>query len=383
MTTAEPAGAVSTRPQADCRRTWQDERPNRRSAERCSAICGMVWPPSRDLVLHGPRGNGKTALLVWLQQEAAAYPGIDVLSLTPAGMPDETKLVERLLPASLVAAFRAGAGFRAGNHVAAGPARPAAAGRSLGRACAESAAAAADRRGAHARRRRRPRAVECRPAGGQKVAVPARAGRHPEPSRPPECDGRDVLEPGRPASHRPAGRTGDGGGVAKSVAGATPSRSTTTPSAHIVRDSHGYPYFVQLWGQAVVASGGGGRPTGHDRRKGASRRRPSAPPSQPWTGRRTTTTWIATKSSRRYALLPVARTVAEAFDTFPLLNDVQLETAILRGLDATPGSQPTEAKDMLRNVGYVWRPDAKSAWEPGIPSLMDYEREHAPVTRSA
>ena len=79
----------------------------------------------------------------------------------------------------------------------------------------------------------------------------------------------------------------------------------------------------------------------------------------------------------------MARTVAEAFDTFPLLNDVQLETAIRRGLDATPGSQPTEAKDMLRNVGYVWRPDAKPAWEPGIPSLMDYVREHAPVTRSA
>ena len=69
----------------------------------CRALLGDLrdgLAPSRDLVLHGPRGNGKTALLVWLQQEAAAYPGVDVLSLTSAGMPDETRLVERLLPAS-------------------------------------------------------------------------------------------------------------------------------------------------------------------------------------------------------------------------------------------------------------------------------------------
>ena len=56
--------------------------------------------PSREIVLHGPRGNGKTALLTWLQREAAAYPGVDVLRLTPAAVPTEAKLVERVLPAS-------------------------------------------------------------------------------------------------------------------------------------------------------------------------------------------------------------------------------------------------------------------------------------------
>ena len=44
--------------------------------------------PSREIVLHGPRGNGKTALLVWLQREAAKYPGVDVLRLTPADIPN-------------------------------------------------------------------------------------------------------------------------------------------------------------------------------------------------------------------------------------------------------------------------------------------------------
>ena len=56
--------------------------------------------PPCELVLHGPRGNGKTALLVWLEHEAAFYPAVEVLRLTPAGIPTEAKLVERLLPVS-------------------------------------------------------------------------------------------------------------------------------------------------------------------------------------------------------------------------------------------------------------------------------------------
>ena len=56
--------------------------------------------PPCELVLHGPRGNGKTALLVWLEHEAAFHPAVEVLRLTPAGIPTETKLVERLLPVS-------------------------------------------------------------------------------------------------------------------------------------------------------------------------------------------------------------------------------------------------------------------------------------------
>ena len=63
---------------------------------------------------------------------------------------------------------------------------------------------------------------------------------------------------------------------------------------------------------------------------------------------------------------------------------MQLETAIRRGLDAASGpDRIAVAKDSLRNLGYVWRPRAEPVWEPGIPSLMDYVLEHAPVTRSS
>ena len=355
----------------------------------CRALLGDLrdgLAPSRDLVLHGPRGNGKTALLVWLQQEAAAYASVDVLSLTPAGMPDETKLVERLLPASWWRRFAPGQvsvqgiTWRPGRH----DPPP------LDEALA-------------ARVRKAPLLLLIDEAHTLDVAVGRallnagqQVGRRlpfllvlaGTPNLRAHLNAMDVTFWNR-ADRRPIGRLD---GPATAAALRNPLRSDAIEIdddalAHIVRDSHGYPYFVQLWGQAVWRQAAGAIP-------------PSAAPPDTAEERRITraaATAVQAAVDRekndyyldRYEeletlrLLPVARAVAEAFDTFPLLNDVQLETAIRRGLDATPGSDPTEAKDMLRNVGYVWRPDAKPVWEPGIPSLMDYVREHAPVTRSA
>ena len=76
-----------------------------RESERvtCRAFMGELQngrPPPREIVFYGPRGNGKTALLVWLQKEAASYPEVDVIRLTPAAVRTETKLVEHLLSPS-------------------------------------------------------------------------------------------------------------------------------------------------------------------------------------------------------------------------------------------------------------------------------------------
>lgn len=57
-------------------------------------------PPPREIVFYGPRGNGKTALLVWLQEEAVSSFGLDIVRLTPAAARTEAGLVERLLPPS-------------------------------------------------------------------------------------------------------------------------------------------------------------------------------------------------------------------------------------------------------------------------------------------
>ena len=80
-------------------------------------------------------------------------------------------------------------------------------------------------------------------------------------------------------------------------------------------------------------------------------------------------------------LLKVGRAVADAFGRHALLPRHDLEDAIARGLGASPDAGRTEsALATLRNLGYVWRVEALPEWEPGIPSLMDYVREHAPPT---
>ena len=83
-------------------------------------------------------------------------------------------------------------------------------------------------------------------------------------------------------------------------------------------------------------------------------------------------------------MLPAARAVAEAFATRPLLTDPQVEAAIQPGLRAAGDAVgAAEAEQTLRRLGYVWRPGGEPAWEPGIPSLMDYMREHVPAPAGA
>ena len=42
-------------------------------------------PPPREIVFYGPRGNGKTALLVWMRKEAASYYALDLIRLHARG----------------------------------------------------------------------------------------------------------------------------------------------------------------------------------------------------------------------------------------------------------------------------------------------------------
>ena len=62
------------------------------------ALLDRGEPTPSDIILYGPRGNGKTALLVWLKEVAAPSYAVDVLRLYPAKIPTGFKLAERLLP---------------------------------------------------------------------------------------------------------------------------------------------------------------------------------------------------------------------------------------------------------------------------------------------
>ena len=53
-------------------------------------------PVPRSLVLYGPRGNGKTALLRWVKREVEAGGGLDVHWLVGSDIPEPAHLVGRL-----------------------------------------------------------------------------------------------------------------------------------------------------------------------------------------------------------------------------------------------------------------------------------------------
>ena len=66
----------------------------------------LGWLQRREDIPHnvtllGPRGNGKTALLRWLEREALATGGVDVAWLTPNKIRDLDKLANALAPPGL------------------------------------------------------------------------------------------------------------------------------------------------------------------------------------------------------------------------------------------------------------------------------------------
>ena len=72
-------------------------------------------PLASEVILHGPRGNGKTVLLGWLEDEAASMGGIETKVLLPGEISDPAQLAERLAPRrwwrALVPRQLAAAGF--------------------------------------------------------------------------------------------------------------------------------------------------------------------------------------------------------------------------------------------------------------------------------
>ena len=97
---------------------------------------------------------------------------------------------------------------------------------------------------------------------------------------------------------------------------------------HVVRETHGYPYFVQLWGDALW------RQATEAAEPEARRRltRAAADAVQSAFDREKNDYYLDRyEELEKLDLLPVARTVAEAFGAQPLLDDSQLETGDSQG----------------------------------------------------
>ena len=263
----------------------------------CRALLGDLQDglaPPREIVLHGPRGNGKTVLLAWLQQKAAAYPGVDVLRLTPADIPNEAKLVERLLPASWLQRLTPEEVSVRGITWRPGQRNPPPLDHAL-----------------EARARKKPLVLLLDEAhtldervgcallnASQKIGrdLPFLLVLAGTPGLRSHLNSMNASFWNR-AERRAIGRL-DSEATAAAIREPLESERIAIdgPNAleHVVRESHGYPYFVQVWGQALWQQlAGGYRGTGTRPSSHPSRRRRLRPIS---TGRRTTTTSTVLKS---------------------------------------------------------------------------------------
>ncbi len=132
----------------------------------------------------------------------------------------------------------------------------------------------------------------------------------------------------------------------------------------VVTESQRYPYFIQLWGQALcrelkrnmtnhIDTGvvDAVRPRFTEGRNGYYEHRYG--------------------ELRKQGLLSVAHTAAGAFEGQDSIWDDELHGYLSTNasLDA---DEALEVLERLSDLGYIWKPVASARYEPGIPSLMTY-----------
>lgn len=325
--------------------------------------------PGTQVVMFGPRGNGKTALLSWLRREAAPEAGVEPSTLRPADAPDEARLRELLLPKPWWKQLAAGQLTVAGLSwkPAEEPAPP----------IAEILAA---------RSRERPVLLlvdEAHTLDLQVGRTLLNAGQEVGAESPfllvmagtPNIESRLNAMGASFWNRAEQLRVGRLSGAATADALRRPLqreeiRVSETVLARMVEASQRYPFFVQLLGRAVWRSTGEGNAVTSAVFETACKEFGRA---------RDQYSLHRLDELRKHGLPSVGRAVAEAFRGRPILTDPQLDAAVAKGLDDDAGRDRTErATETLRDLGYVWRARPRPEWEPGIPSLMDYVRRHAP-----
>lgn len=331
-------------------------------------------PPAQPVIFYAPRGNGKTALLAWAEQQVEGDDGLDGIWMTPADIPVPERVAGRLQLNSWI------------DRIA--PENVSVAGVSLGLRSSEGEpmlAAALE-----ARAKARPFVVFLDEAhkidaevGHLLLNAAQTAGRRSPfllvlagtPDLPDRLQGIGASFWDR-SDIRPLGRL-DAEATAEAIRRPLAAADVEIePEAleHIVRESHGYPFFVQVWGKAIWER--------------------TVPTPK---GRSLVTTTVVEESTREFdkirnhyygtrykelkkaGLLRVGREVAAAFVDRTQMSDAGLDEAIQRGTAPESGPDAESAARTLQHLGLVWQSDDALVWEPGIPSLMDFILENAPA----
>ena len=331
-------------------------------------------PAPCEVILYGPRGNGKTAFLRWIEKVAAPSYAVDVVALTPSDIQTRLQLAERLLPDLWWKGIRPdtiavrGVTWRPG----------------------KDAPVPAPRQVLAARASKRPllllldEAHRLDPRVGEELLNAAQAVGREAPFL--------LVIAGTPNLRDHLGTMGASfwnrsrklriGRLDESAAADAirrPLESEDTPIsaealAHIVRESHGYPFFLQIWGAVLW------------HRAHAD---PSLPPQRLTTADTTACQSLFESEKNDYyldrdneleraGLLEVARSVAELFTERQQVSREEIQAAVRRAPGFDDDEKAFAARTTLGHFGFLWQASGTRDWEPGIPSLMDYIRDGAP-----
>ena len=347
---------------------------------RCLAHLAGGGSPPYNVVLIGPRGNGKTALLRWFERACRESPTrLDVAAIAAPDVPDPVALlaeltpptgISRLLPRKIGVAALASAEW-------AGTGTP----RSLTRRLIE-------------RCRRRPLAVLLDEAHtldldvGQLLLNASQDVRARAPFLLVLAGTPGLLAHLGKTNASFADRLGSGLLGIDRLSDAAAREALVEPLAGqgvgidtdaldlVVEHSQRYAYFIQIWGEALWSRR---LATGETRLTAAH-----ATAALPAVAAR-----VAQYYQRRYRELEAGGLVPAAVAVAPVFQAGMDATATDQDLDAALAATGEDAagrlaaRDALERLGYVWCPPEQLPpvlWGAGIPSLMQYVREQAAAT---
>ena len=137
----------------------------------------------------------------------------------------------------------------------------------------------------------------------------------------------------------------------------------------VVADSQGYPYFIQIWGEALCGALVKNRET-HVNGKIVVQARQRAEKSRD--------SYYKTRYQEmdEFKLLPAAVTVGEVFKERTEANTEYLKIALQSAGIAPGDAAAAKLIAQLCDLDYLWSAPEKMPLEPGIPSLMSYVEQH-------